>query len=57
MMVVFTQLESDLMELDLVSARKEAPAEETIMYVKVQKLIIDEFASYLKREIDFVDTS
>ena len=58
MMVVFTQLESDLIELDLVSPKKEyASDEEKTQYIRAQKSLIEEFSKFLKLEIDFVDNS
>jgi len=51
-------LESDLIELDLVSPKKEyASDEEKTQYIRAQKSLIEEFSKFLKLEIDFVDNS
>jgi hypothetical protein len=56
-MTILTQLEYDLKELDLLNPKKPAESSpvENVNYVTAQKTLIEEFAIFLKKEIDFVD--
>jgi len=56
-MTIFTQLEYDLKEINLLNPKKAVDTQsvEMINYMQAQKSLIEEFAVFLKKEIDFVD--